>query len=199
MRLARLKLAILAIACSAAPSLAGDVTVTSRNCAWCHGTSVQGFASAPRLAGQRPAYTMNQLRDFRDHTRDNPRSQQYMWGATEGLSFHTARNLAAYFSTLYPKAAGDGYIALAAAGRAIYEEGFPEFNIVSCAACHGPNGEGIRQIPRLAGLSYSYLKKRLKEWGEGYHATAEPPMPGVARKLSANEIEALASYLSFVW
>jgi len=79
-----------------------------------------------------------------------------------------------------------------------HEEGFPEFNIVSCAACHGPNGEGIRQIPRLAGLSYSYLKKRLKEWGEGYHATAEPPMPGVARKLSANEIEALASYLSFV-
>jgi len=118
MRLGRLKLAILAIACSAAPSLAGDVAVTSRNCAWCHGTSVQGFASAPRFAGQRPAYTMNQLRDFRDHTRDNPRSQQYMWGAAEGLSFHTARNLATYFSTLYPKAAGDGHIVLAAVGRA---------------------------------------------------------------------------------
>jgi hypothetical protein len=47
------------------------------------------------------------------------------------------------------------------------------------------------------GLSYSYLKKRLEQWGEGFHAAAEP-MPQVASKLSLNEIEALASYLSFV-
>jgi cytochrome c553 len=50
----------------------------------------------------------------------------------------------------------------------------------------------------LGGLSYDYLKRRLEEWSEGYHAAAEYPMPGIARKLSPNEIEALASYLSFV-
>jgi hypothetical protein len=33
---------------------------------------------------------------------------------------------------------------------------------------------------------------------EGYHATALPPMPEIATKLSENDIEALASYLSFV-
>lgn len=80
----------------------------------------------------------------------------------------------------------------------MYEDGNSDFNIPACAVCHGPNAEGIRDIPRLGGLSYSYLKRKLKQWGEGYHATAEPPMPQIASKLSPNEIEVLASYLSFV-
>jgi cytochrome c553 len=50
----------------------------------------------------------------------------------------------------------------------------------------------------LAGQSYYYLKRKLAQWGEGYHATAARPMPGIASKLSDGEIEALASYLSFV-
>jgi cytochrome c553 len=85
-------------------------------------------------------------------------------------------------------AANDGVRELAAIGREIYLEGIPEFNIVPCAACHGPNAEGIRDIPRLGGLSYSYLKRRLEQWGEGYHAAAPPPMPRIAGKLPPNEI-----------
>ena len=102
------------------------------------------------------------------------------------------------FSTIPPKPANDGDRGLAAIGQAIYEEGIPEANIVSCVACHGPRAEGVNEIPRLAGLAYTYLKRRLAQWGEGYHATAEPPMPRIASKLGPNEIEALASYLSFV-
>ncbi|MGB9045425.1 MAG: c-type cytochrome, partial [Pseudolabrys sp.] len=88
-------------------------------------------------------------------------------------------------------------------GRTIYQEGSPDANIPSCVACHGPNAEGAAaegagQIPRLGGLSYYYLKRRLEQWGEGYHATAFPPMPEIASKLSDNDIEALASYLSYV-
>jgi cytochrome c553 len=50
----------------------------------------------------------------------------------------------------------------------------------------------------LAGLSHHYLKRRLEQWGERYHAAATAPMPRIATQLSTNEIEALASYLSFV-
>jgi cytochrome c553 len=98
---------------------------------------------------------------------------------------------------LPPKAANDGDRDLVAVGRAIYEQGIPDSNIASCLVCHGPNAEGVREIPRLGGLAYSYLKRRLEQWGEGFHAAAEP-MPRIANKLSQNEIEALASYLSFV-
>jgi cytochrome c553 len=45
---------------------------------------------------------------------------------------------------------------------------------------------------------YSYLKRRLAQWGAGYHALGTYPMPRVARSLSTGEVDALASYLSFI-
>jgi cytochrome c553 len=211
MKLIKSAIAILAIVFSPVSSLAGDVGIASygqrfadRNCSWCHGPSLQGFATAPRLAGQTRQYVENQLRDFRGHTRDNPLSAQYMWGAAANhLSPQTARDLAVYLSTLNAESANDGDKGLAAKGQTIYREGIPASNIPSCVACHGPNAEGAGaegagEIPRLAGLSYHYLKRRLEQWGEGYHAAAAAPMPGIATQLSTNEIEALASYLSFV-
>jgi len=210
MKLINSTIAILAFVFSSVPSLAGDLTIvygqrfTDRNCVWCHGPSLQGFSTAPRLAGQSSQYIVNQLYSFRDLARDNPLSRQYMWGAAANhLSLQTARNLAMYLSTVTPKSANDGYEVLTARGQTIYHEGIPDANIPSCVACHGPNAEGAAaegagEIPRLGGLSYHYLKRRLEEWGEGYHAAAAAPMPGIASQLSANEIEALASYLSFV-
>jgi cytochrome c553 len=195
-----IKIAILAVVCSlAGPLAAGELRPANvRNCTWCHGTSAQGYATAPRLAGQRHAYIESQLRSFANHTRDNPQSRQYMWSATEALTRRRAHDLAGYFSTLPGKPANDGHRDLVAAGRTIYEFGIPDANIVSCLVCHGPNGEGVRAIPRLGGLSYAYLRNRLEQWNEGYHLAAEYPMPKVARTLSPAEIEALASYLSFV-
>jgi cytochrome c553 len=193
-----LKAAVLAIVASIAPAMAWDEDARVRNCTWCHGTSAQGYMVAPRLAGQRPAYTESQIRSFREHTRDNPFSKQYMWGAVAALDARAARELAAYFATISPKPANDGDRTLVATGRTIYMEGIPEANIVSCYACHGPNAEGVRDIPRLGGVAYFYLKARLEQWGQGYHSGPASPMPLVARQLGPNEIEALASYLSFV-
>ena len=198
MKLQGMKIAILAIALSAGGSLSAGEVLPVQNCTWCHGTSGQGFSTAPRLAGQRHQYLENQLLDFSAHSRDNPLSKQYMWSAVAALDPQTRRDLAMYFSTIPPKPANDGDPALAEAGRTIYELGNPDANIVACQVCHGPNGEGIRQIPRLAGLTYSYLRRKLGQWGEGFHAQAEPPMPRIATKLSPHDIEALASYLSFV-
>jgi cytochrome c553 len=197
MKLLRSKVtAALVIVAFAAPALADDPQ-SVRNCTWCHGSSGQGDSTAPRLAGQRPQYIESQLRSFSRHTRDNPFSRQYMWGAVAALSPWTGRYLALHFSKLPAEAANDGDQALAASGKTIYQDGIPDSNIVSCAACHGPNAEGVRDIPRLGGLSYHYVKRRLKQWSEGYHATASP-MPRIASTLSPNVIDALASYLSFV-
>ena len=194
-----LAMAIVAVLASAGPSWSGDGDPASvRNCTWCHGTSAQGYTVAPRLAGQRAEYIEEQLRSLREHTRDNPFSKQYMWSAVDALHFNAPRDLAMYFSSLAPKAANDGHRDSAAKGRTIYLEGIPESNIVSCLACHGPDAEGVRQIPRLGGLSYYYLKSRLEQWGQGYHSGPDSPMPRVASRLGPDEIEALASYLSFV-
>ena len=197
MRRIGVKIALLAIVASIAPAAAWD-GANVKNCTWCHGTSGQGYMVAPRLAGQRPAYVESQIRSFRDHSRDNPFSRQYMWGAVAALDPGAASYLAAYFATIHPRPANDGDPNLVAQGRAIYMNGIPEANIAACYACHGPNAEGVREIPRLGGLAYFYLKARLEQWGQGYHSGTETPMPLVARQLGPAEIEALASYLSFV-
>jgi len=193
------KLVILAILYSPVPSWAGSsIAANVRNCTWCHGTGAQGYTVAPRLAGQRALYIEAQLRGYAVHIRDNPLSKQYMWGAVANLRTDTVRDLADYFASLPPKTAHDGRRALVENGQSIYTQGIPEANIAACVACHGPDGQGVREIPRLGGLSYFYLKRRLVEWGQGYHSAPMSPMPLVASTLGANEIEALASYLSFV-
>jgi cytochrome c553 len=93
-----------------------------------------------------------------------------MWGAAANLSPQMAHYLADYFSTLLPKAADDGFRELAALGASIYQDGIPDSNIVACIACHGPNAD----------------------------TAAKFPMPRIASSLSPDQIEALASYLSFV-
>lgn len=197
MKFIKSKIAILAIVSCAAGSLSAGELVPVKNCTWCHGTAAQGFSTAPRLAGQKEQYIEKQLLSFREHIRDNPYSKDYMWAAVANVSPRMAHDFAAYFSTLPPEAANDGDTQLVAEGRAIYEIGLADSNVVSCLVCHGPRGEGIRDIPRLGGLSYSYLTRRLEQWGEGFHAAAGP-MPRIAKSLSARQIAALASYLSFI-
>jgi cytochrome c553 len=120
-------------------------------------------------------------------------SAKLVWTDPEG-----PRAVAAYFATLQPKPANDGHEELIGTGQNIYSGGEPDENVPACAACHGPNAVGSRNIPRLGGLSYHYLKRRLEKWQEGYHASATYPMPKIAKSLSPEKIEALASYLSFI-
>jgi cytochrome c553 len=121
-----------------------------------------------------------------------------MWGAARNLDADSVRNLALYFASLPPRAASDGVPSLVGLGQTTSQQGMPEANIVACVVCHGPNGEGIRDIPRLGGLDSTYLRRRLEQWNQGYHVSAGPPMISIASKLSDDQIEALASYLSFI-
>jgi len=196
MNLSRTMLAALAVSfVTTAPLLADELPVA--NCTWCHGTSAQGFSVAPRLAGQRLDYLIDQLRSFAAHRRDDFLAAKYMWSAAAHLDSPNERDLAAHFSALPPNAAADGDSALVAEGKAIYENGVPDENIVACQACHGPEAQGVREIPRLGGLAYNYLSDRLAAWTQGYDASAAP-MPKVARSLSPSQVAAVASYLSFV-
>jgi cytochrome c553 len=71
----------------------------------------------------------------------------------------------------------------------------PDSNIVACVVCHDPAAESVREIPRLGGLEYPYLKRRLEQWGQGYNVAAGPPMPHIAGNLSPGDIEAIVRIL----
>ncbi len=105
--------------------------------------------------------------------------------------------LGAFISTLPPEAANNGNPDLVAQGEDIFMHGIPAENVPACQFCHGPEAQGIGKFPRIGGLSYDYMKRRLQHWQEGYDESS-PNMPRVAASLSPDAIEAVTSYLSFL-
>ncbi|WP_274034236.1 c-type cytochrome, partial [Escherichia coli] len=77
--------------------------------------------------------------------------------------------LGRYVASLEAVPARDGKSELSQAGRALYIEGNAPSNVNACVVCHGPEGQGVGAIPRLAGLSAAYMKRRLEGWAQGYH------------------------------
>ena len=90
---------------------------------------------------------------------------------------------------------------LAASGKTIYEEGIPEANVAACFACHGLEGQGQDEIPRLAGQLYPYVVKALTSWdkergqGAGKSDTSAIMAP-TAHNLTQYQIAAVAAYVS---
>ncbi|MGO9172378.1 MAG: c-type cytochrome [Rhodomicrobium sp.] len=215
MKPTKITIAALAIACSSVFAIAGHAQVrhcsagpeswpiepsnyVTRNCAFCHGPGVQGRAVAPRLAGQHADYIVKQIEYFRDKSRNGVFALRYMSHVAVQIQPDYECEVAAYIESLPPEPAADnGNEALVPVGEALFQGGSPGDNIPACIFCHGPEGQGVGRIPRLGGLSYNYLQRRLTQWGEGFHSNAEI-MPGVASKLSPDQIEAVASYLSYV-
>ena len=198
MKYTRSKMTILAMAFTVGSTFVGHAeSLAVRNCTWCHGGSAQGYTPAPRLAGQRYNILRISLR-ISTPTRGTIHFRGNICGARRKPTSASRTQLGDVFFDAAAEAADDGDRENVALGRTIYQEGMPDSNIVACVVCHGPNAEGVGQIPRLGGLAYTYLKRRLEQWGEGYHAAAGPPMPDISSKLSQHQIEALASYLSFV-
>ena len=162
----RLKIAVMAIAFSAAAAPAGHAeNAAIRNCNWCHGASGQGYTPAPRLAGQRPQYVATQLMNFSSHARDNPFSKMYMWGAAANLSRQTAHDLAAYYSSLSPRAANDGDRVLASEGQSIYQVGMPDANIAACVVCHGPNARRRQRDSPLGRVGLYLFEEKARAVG----------------------------------
>lgn len=68
-------------------------------CASCHGSNgISAIDMWPNLAGQKTAYLIKQLRDFRDGSRNDA----VMAGMSKALSDEDIENLAAYYNSLSP-------------------------------------------------------------------------------------------------
>ncbi len=177
-----------------------DVQAKLEYCETCHGLSGEGYHgyfTMPRLAGQQPAYIENQLRAFIERRRSNP----VMFNVAHSLSPSMLGALANHFHNLNPAPMADGPHRLMAEGKTIYEEGIPQNNVAACFACHGVEGHGRDEIPRLAGQLYPYVIKALTNWGKergqgaGKGDTSAIMSP-TAHNLNPSQIAAIAAYVS---
>jgi cytochrome c553 len=152
----------------------------------------------PRLAGQQPQYLENQLRAFIERRRTNP----VMQNVAHVLSPSMVSALATHFRNLDPKPIGGAPRGSLALGRRIYEEGLPESNVPACSACHGNEGKGQNEIPRLAGQLYEYTVGQLTGWakvrGQGSAVDTSAIMAPTAHNLTRSQVEAVAAYVSYL-
>ena len=62
----------------------------------------------------------------------------------------------------------------------------------SCAGCHGANGEGKKDNPKLAGMATADFVKAMQDFSSG--ARDNKMMVRTAKKLSDADVENLAAY-----
>jgi cytochrome c553 len=179
----------------------GGLEAKLEYCKTCHGLSGQGYLGyfpMPRLAGQQPEYIEAQLRAFIERRRTNP----IMFNVAHVLSPSMLTALATHFRGLNPKPLGGAPRGSIAAGKRIYEEGLPESNVPACSACHGTEGKGQNEIPRLAGQVYAYTVGQLTGWkterGQGSAVDTSAIMAPTAHNLTRSQVEAVAAYVSYL-
>jgi cytochrome c553 len=167
-------------------------------CQTCHGTDGGGTAAAgfPRLAGLDAGYIEQQLQNFRSGKRSNP----IMQSIAKSLSKKEIPLLAAYYAAMpIPASTTEGSDqALLSKGEILATRGDWDNEIPACFQCHGPDGKGMGSaFPAISGQSAMYIANQIEAWKSGTRIN-DPAglMKSVADKLSADQVEAVSTYLA---
>lgn len=195
----------------------GDVPA----CNSCHGMDGTGSddTGVPRIAGQFYSFIYKQLEDFAADRRQDT-TMFVMNANAKGLTEQDRRDVATFLAAQRPDFKGSDLEALKKAGvsvgviyrgRALAEYGSPNRSdgypatlgskgqgVPACRSCHDENGRGAPPMyPMIGKQRYVYLVNQLKKWRDGSRAN-DPmgQMQAVARKMSDEDIEAVAAYLT---
>ena len=163
-------------------------------CQACHGANGNSTNPEwPSLAGLGADYIADQLKNFKEGKRTNP----VMMPNAMSLSTGDMADLGAYFDSLTNTGleADPSYWQ---AGEKLYRGGESARGIPACMACHGPTGHGNEpaKFPALRGQQSVYVMKQLNDYASGARPTGPNGiMQTIAKRLSADDIRNLASYL----
>jgi len=142
-----------------------------------------------------PDYLIAQLSNFRSHSRSDPAGFYYMFGMSRTLTDPQIEGIAKHYAQQKPKPIGvKTDTQIVSKGKAIYDSGIPESQVPPCAACHGPDGNGMAAFPRLAGQHQDYMVKQLMVFQRDA-GRPNTPMTQVAHGLSEEQVDAVTGYL----
>ncbi|HEY2346804.1 MAG TPA: c-type cytochrome [Xanthomonadaceae bacterium] len=177
-------------------------------CGACH--SIDGNstdAQYPKLAAQQERYVARQLAMFKSGERQNP----IMMPMATSLTAQDMRDIGAWFASqkVLPGLADDSVIKSGpnagkkfyVVGQQIYRGGDAARGVPACMACHGPTGAGNPgpAYPNIGGQHAKYVADRLTAFRGGLvlgkDDWAKPEMAQVAKNLTDEEIQALATYV----
>ncbi|MES2264061.1 MAG: c-type cytochrome [Pseudomonadota bacterium] len=171
----------------------GDAARGLPACVSCHGAAGNStIAANPKLAGQPEAYIYKQLVNFTTPARNQPVMTTYAKMLTEDEK----KNISAYLSNQAAKPGAAKNKDTVELGKKIYRGGIAEKHVPACASCHGPAGGGIpATYPRLAGQHQDYTAAQLTTFRTDARKNSAE-MSTIAKRLSDDEIKAVADYVA---
>lgn len=171
----------------------GDASRNIAACVSCHGPGGNStIVQNPKLSAQHEAYTFKQLADFKTPQRNNP----IMTPIAKGLTDEEMRNIAAYLNTQAAKPGAAKNKETVELGKQIFRAGIAEKKVPACAACHSPSGAGMPALfARLAGQHQDYTAAQLINFRSGARNNS-PQMTAIAKRMSDDEIKAVADYIA---
>lgn len=166
--------------------------LVGERCHHCHGKEGEASSSIyPRLAGQNAEYIAKQLSDFKSGKRKGTMNEM-----AADLSEDEMMALGEFFSSKPPLAHKLRDKELTAVGQYIFNRGNKYSGVAACASCHGENGAGTNQLPRLAGQHKRYLISQLEEFNSRERTNDNAIMHSIASKLTELEIDGVSRYIS---
>ena len=167
--------------------------LVSGRCFMCHGMEGESASPVfPRLAGQHAEYVARQLADFKS----GKRNSETMRLQVEDLTPGEMKALGAFFENRKVAAKATTNPEILAVGRYVFRQGNSYSGVPACASCHGVNGYGTAQLPRLAGQHPRYIEDQLKQFNSRERNNDNAVMHTVASKLSELERHAVAEYIA---
>jgi cytochrome c553 len=169
-------------------------TLASTVCAACHGIDGNSaIAMFPKIAGLQSSYLAKQLRDFQA----GRRKSDVMAPVVATLKPQDIVSLADYYAVQAIQASIDVDAKIVGIGKLIYFDGNEQTGVPACVGCHQPAGAGHLSYPRIGGQHAAYLRQQLKSFANGDRSNdANRFMRVVAKRLSEEEIDAVAAYLA---
>lgn len=171
----------------------GDAVRNIPACVSCHGVAGNStVVQNPKLAAQHEAYIYKQLNNFKAGERNNP----IMTPFAKALTDDEMKNLAAYLNLQTRKPGAAKNKDTVEFGKKIFRGGIAEKSVPACAGCHGPNGAGIpAEFPRIGGQHQEYTVAQLTGFRAGTRQN-NVQMATIAKRLSDDEIQAVADYVA---
>ena len=163
------------------------------SCFLCHGENGESASEVfPKLAGQHADYIAKQLDNFKT----GKRKSTAMADMSGRLTADEMLALGQYFESkpVAPETVKD--TDLAAVGRYIFHIGNTYSGVPSCASCHGKDGFGTANLPRLAGQYASYIETQLTLFNQRERTNDNAVMHAIVSKMTPLEMAAVAAYIS---
>ncbi len=153
-------------------------------CVNCHGDSgISKIPEVPNLAGQNPAYLLEQIRKFGA----GERKDQFMQGLIKVLKDEERVQIALYFGsqTVQPSKADPVQVAR---GKELFTK--------LCVRCHGEAARGDATIPRLAGQQIPYIVSSVTRYRDNTGVRNNQLMSIATSSLKNEDIKAIANYVT---